>query len=75
MRKFIEAVRNGRKGGILYQRRKEAATWSRSQNNIKEEARLKIQEILLNIAESIEKELGLQTNLNEGKLHEDKITK
>jgi hypothetical protein len=74
MRKFIEAVRNGRKGGILYQRRKEAATWSRSQNNIKEEARLKIQEILLNIAESIEKELGLQTNLNEGKLHEDKIT-
>jgi hypothetical protein len=75
MEKFIEAVRNGRKGGILYQRRKEAATWSRSQNNIKEEARLKIQEILLNIAESIEKELGLQTNLNEGKLHEDKITK
>jgi len=75
MGKFIEAVRNGRKGGILYQRRKEAATWSRSQNNIKEEARLKIQEILLNIAESIEKELGLQTNLNEGKLHEDKITK
>jgi hypothetical protein len=75
MRKFIEAVRNGRKGGILYQRRKEAATWSRSQNNIKEEARLKIQEILLNIAESIEKELGLQTNLNDGKLHEDKITK
>jgi hypothetical protein len=74
MEKFIEAVRNGRKGGILYQRRKEAATWSRSQNNIKEEARLKIQEILLNIAESIEKELGLQTNLNEGKLHEDKIT-
>jgi hypothetical protein len=75
MEKFIEAVRNGRKGGILYQRRKEAATWSRSQNNIKEEARLKIQEILLNIAGSIEKELGLQTNLNEGKLHEDKITK
>ena len=75
MGNFIEAVRNGRKGGILYQRRQAAATWSRSQNNIKEEARLKIQEILLNIAESIEKELGLQTNLNEGKLHEDKITK
>ena len=75
MGKFIEAVKVGRKGGILYQRRKEAATWSRSQNNIKEEARLKIQEILLNIAESLEKELGLQTNLNEGKLHEDKITK
>lgn len=75
MGKFIEAIRNGSRGGILYQRRKEAATWSRSQNNIKEEARLKVQEILLNIAESLEKELGLQTNLNEGKLHGDKITK